>query len=303
MNSFRWRVRPELFALAAAALNGTIGPFNRLGFMEGGSHQQIAFLKCFIAFLVLLTICLLSSVQRTKLVSLKVMAPQLMLLAFLGVFCLYFFETWAFNEASIPLVSFLTYAAGGITLFLSAIFLNERIGVFKIAAFIVIIFGVFLIVTYEAGLSGSALGIFLALLGGLGYALFIFTSKLFRVNGGIAELVWLFGFGSLYLSIPYLIEGITLPSITTMLVVLGLVIFPTIGGFYCTTKAVHGSDASSVQIIETSDPLFATSFAFLLFGDQLGIAGWIGATCIMTGLLLALRKDTKSPAASVVVNR
>ena len=37
-----------------------------------------------------------------------------MILSFLGICCLYFFGTWAFREANIPLVSFLTYNANSI---------------------------------------------------------------------------------------------------------------------------------------------------------------------------------------------
>ncbi|MBB6262094.1 drug/metabolite transporter (DMT)-like permease [Paenochrobactrum gallinarii] len=288
------RTRSELFALTAAALNGTIGPFNRFGFMDGASHHEIAFLKCFIAFLILLSFCTANVDRRRQVFSLKSKAPHFFVLAFLGIFCLYFFETWAFKEASIPLVSFLTYAAGGITIVLSAIFLGERIGMFRLIAFALIICGVFLIYSFEAGVSGSPLGILLALLGGLGYALFIFTSKLFRMGSGLAHLVWLFGFGSLYLLVPVLIDGFSVPSMTTMAVILGLVLLPTIGGFYFTTKAVQTGEASSVQIIETSDPLFATIFAFGLFGDQLGVAGWTGAACIMIGLLLALKKEPEA---------
>ena len=49
-----------------------------------------------------------------------------------------------------------------------------------------------------------------------------------------------------------------------------------------------------MQIIETSDPLFATILAFTLFGEQLGMAGWTGAACIMIGLLLALKKEPEA---------
>ena len=124
------------------------------------------------------------------------------------------------------------------------------------------------------------------ILGGLGYALFIFASKLLKIESGLAHLVWLFGFGSLYLAIPYAMEGFSMPSPPVAISILGLVIFPTIGGFYFTTKATQHGNASSVQIIESSDPLFA----IVLFGESLGVAGWLGALCIMTGLLLALKR-------------
>lgn len=294
--------RPELYALIAAILNGTIGPLNRLGFLNGASHHQLAFMKCFGAFILLLAICISNSKRRAELVAQKSHILQFIILSFLGVFCLYFFETWAFSQATIPLVSFLTYAAGGITLILSSLFLQEQINRYRISSFVAIILGIYVIFSGETGLSGSILGVCLALIGGLGYSLFIFTSKLFQMRGGIASLVWLFGFGSLYLGIPYFREGPSFPGIMVSIVILGLIVLPTIGGFYCTTMAVKSADASIVQIIETSDPLFATIMSFLFFREQMGIAGYAGSLCIMAGLLLALKRGKRGLSKYVVVN-
>ncbi|RMO11177.1 hypothetical protein ALQ47_01686 [Pseudomonas cichorii] len=283
--------RPEFFALIAAILNGTIGVFTRMGFAHGASSNQIAFWKCFGAFLVIALYCAVNQKRRRETLALASKWPQFALLAFLGIFCLYFFETWAFEEASIPLVAFLLYAAGGMTIILSALFLGERIGLYKIIAFGTILVGVYLILSYEGEISGSYLGITLALLGGLGYALFIFSSKLMNIGSGLPQLAWLFGFGSLYLLVPLLKEGFVIPGGMALLAIAALILLPTIGGFYCTTKAVDEGEASKVQIIETSDPLFATLFAFILFGESLGFVGTLGALCIMAGLLFALKKN------------
>jgi DME family drug/metabolite transporter len=284
-------MRAEVFAVIAAALNGSIGSLTRWGFHGGASHDQVAFWKCFLAFLALLIFCLVNSAQRIVVLSLRSRWKGFLILSFFGVFCLYFFETWAFQEASIPLVSFLTYAAGGATIILSSIFLKEEIGFYKITAFVAIITGVYLIFVFEGGMEGSHLGICLALLGGLGYAIFIFSSKLLGVGGGVAQLVWLFGFGSLYLAVPIIRGGIQVPPVAALGTILALVIFPTIGGFYFTTKAIEAGEASRVQVIETSDPLFSTLFALVIFGDKLGLIGSLGAACIMVGLLLALRRE------------
>lgn len=284
--------RPEFYALIAAILNGTIGAFTRVGFAHGATSNQIAFWKCFAAFLVIALYCATSQARRRETLALASKWPQFAVLAFLGIFCLYFFETWAFEEASIPLVAFLLYAAGAMTIVLSAIFLGERIGLYKVIAFASILAGVYLILSYEGEISGSYLGITLALLGGLGYALFIFTSKLMNVGSGLPQLAWLFGFGSLYLLVPLLREGFVFPGGIALLAIAALVLLPTIGGFYFTTKAVDQGEASKVQIIETSDPLFATLFAFSFFGESLGLAGTIGALCIMVGLILAMKKNT-----------
>ncbi|WP_373271494.1 EamA family transporter [Moraxella osloensis] len=71
--------------------------------------------------------------------------------------------------------------------------------------------------------------------------------------------------------------------------IMALILLPTIGGFFFTTKAVKNGEASKVQIIETSDPLFATLFAFIVFGESLQAFGYIGAGMIIFGLILSMK--------------
>jgi drug/metabolite transporter (DMT)-like permease len=291
--------RPEIYALIAAAMNGSIGPLTRVALSGGVSPHQIAFMKCVLAFAVLLVVSLARMGGWQSIASLRGRWRHYLLLAFLGIFCLYYFETWAFDEASIPLVSFLTYAAGGITLCLSALLLEERLGLQKLAAFAAIVAGVYLIYAFERGLNGSRIGMVLALLGGLGYALFLVASKYLKAGSGIAHLVWLFGCGSALLLLPALRAGFVMPGARAWLAICALVIVPTIGGFYFTAKALRHGQASKVQIVETSDPLFATLLGFLAFGDALGGAGLLGAAFILAGLLLAIRR---SPGPRAIAN-
>ena len=237
-----------------------------------------------------ITLCLINPTMRAQLYELRNDAWIFALLAFLGIFCLYFFETWAFSEASIPLVSFLTYAAGGGTIILSALALRENINTVKLVSFFMILGGVWYLYFHEGSISGSQLGIILALIGGLGYALFIFSAKLFNIGSGLPHLAWLFGFGSIYLLIPWGYNDFTAPPQSAIWPIVALIIIPTIGGFWLTTKAVQNGSASGVQVIETSDPLFASLMAFLLFGDILSGAGFIGAALIIVGLLLSICK-------------
>ncbi|OOR91082.1 EamA family transporter [Moraxella caviae] len=282
--------RAEFLALGAAIINGSIGIITRFGFDDGASPSALAFWKCFVAFLLVSACCAWRAPLRQQTIALGKQAPKFALLAFLGIFCLYFFETQAFFAASIPLVAFLGYAAGGFTILLAAIFLGERLNLYKILAFITIIIGVGVMFLFEKDVSGSTTGIIFALTAGLGYALFIFLAKWFGIGSGLPQLLWLFGFGSIYLAFPMLAEGFSYPTGVSLLVVLTLVLLPTIGGFLLTTKALATGEASKVQIIETSDPLFATLFAFLVFGDKLGAVGTLGAALIMAGLLLSLKR-------------
>lgn len=289
-------IRAEIYALLAALANGTIGPLNRFAFQGGASHHEVAFLKCSGAFLVLFLWCLFHPAQRRILFGLARRARAFALLSALGVFSLYFFETWAFAEASIPLVSFLTYAAGGGTLILSVLILGERLTLAKTLAFFAILGGVGAIFIFEGRIAGTTLGILLALAGGLGYALFIFFAKKLEMGSGLPHLVWLFGFGSLYLAVPFTQQPLTPVPASAVWPIVALIIVPTIGGFWFTTRAVQEGNAGSVQIIETSDQLFASGFALVLFNETLAASGWAGAALIMLGLLLALRRDPPVPA-------
>ncbi|MFJ2994416.1 DMT family transporter [Pandoraea sp. NPDC087047] len=282
------RFGSEGFALVAAILNGTIGVLTRTGFEQGATSAMIAFWKCFGAFVLVGALCASRQELRTQTVRLGHRWREFACLAFLGIFCLYYFETKAFSEASIPLVSFLTYAAGGATIALSGWLLGETVTRRKVVAFAAIVMGVGTMSFFESGVTGTVSGIALALAGGCGYALFIFLSKWFRMGAGFPQLVWLFGFGSVFLLMPLVQEGFAMPSGFVWVTLCALVLLPTIGGFYFTTRAVEGGQASKVQIIETSDPLFATAFGFAFFGDRLSDAGILGAGFIAAGLVIAI---------------
>ncbi|MFK7867340.1 MAG: DMT family transporter [Alphaproteobacteria bacterium] len=275
-------------ALIAAFLNGSIGALSRYGFYFEATHHQLAFYKCFFAFLLLLTLVLLNKTKRREFIALHRRAKEISILAGFGIFSLYFFETWAFAEANIPLVSFLTYASGGVTILLASFILNEALTLPKICAFLLMVFGILLMSITEIGHSGSMLGFALACAGGIGYSLFLLLSKFYKMPAGIVTLTWFFGFGSVYLFIPMAIDGVSFPNFYALGIIFLLVLFPTIGGYYFTMRALQHGEASKVQIIETSDPLFASLFAFILFGDMLTGYGMIGAALIFTGLLVAI---------------
>ncbi|VVD84043.1 membrane protein [Pandoraea aquatica] len=295
------RFGSEACALIAAGLNGSIGVLTRLGFEQGATSASIAFWKCFGAFVLVFVLCCRTQPLRTRTAALAPRWYHFACLAFLGIFCLYFFETKAFAQASIPLVSFLTYAAGGATIVLSGLCLGERITRQKAVAFLAIVVGIGVMSLSESGVTGSVAGIVLALAGGCGYALFIFLSKAFGIGAGLPQLVWLFGFGSVFLSVPLMQEGFALPVDWQWLTLSALILLPTIGGFYFTTRAVAHGQASKVQIIETSDPLFATAFGFAVFGDGLSQTGWLGAGGIAVGLVIAVwhRRVVAGPREAV----
>lgn len=121
----------------------------------------------------------------------------------------------------------------------------------------------------EGEIQGQSIGIVLAAIAGIGYGLFLIFTKKFKLDGGLALIWYLMLFGVIFLFFPFYYEGLMMPSLKSMPLLTCLAIFPTLGGFYCTTKALNYLDAHKVQFFELTEPVFATIFAFFFFKNLL----------------------------------
>jgi drug/metabolite transporter, DME family len=63
-----------------------------------------------------------------------------------------------------------------------------------------------------------------------------------------------------------------------------LAIISTIGGFYCTNKALSLLEASKVQLIEMTEPFFASFLGFLILKQKLTIYDMIADMLIFIGI-------------------
>ncbi|HSH25100.1 MAG TPA: DMT family transporter, partial [Massilibacterium sp.] len=73
----------------------------------------------------------------------------------------------------------------------------------------------------------------------------------------------------------------------SMPLLISLAIFPTLGGFYCTTKALNYLDAHKVQFLELTEPVFATIFAFLFLQEYIKGIEIIGAFFILVAIYIS----------------
>ncbi len=223
----------DLFALIAAASNGTIGIFNRFGFESNGTYICISFFKCLGAFLILSCLFLVRPTLAREIWAGRKDVLKLAVLSFFGIFVLYFFETWAFTLTSIPVVAFLTYASGIVAVVLGVVLLKERMSWIKVLSIFLVFGG---ITQMFGGLNDWDLeigGAIFAIIGGVGYSLFLFLWKKFEIPSGLGTLWWFFGFGSLFLSVPYLMTGAPVPEAGAWPSLSALILLPTLGGL-CT---------------------------------------------------------------------
>lgn len=281
------------FALAASALNATIGIFSVLLMNSGLKSNDIAFLKTIIAFVFLSA--LLSKTPRriqyqqlitTEFVgsSTKRVMAAVAICAFLGIFTLFVFETTAYEYGNPANVVVVLMAAATIsaTLF-GALLLKEKLLLSTILGVLLAVAGIF-VISWTSNVNLNL--IFFAALAGSGYGLFSVLMQRFGLQGGIYLTKYLLLFGSVFLFIPFIItfEPVHI-GYQSILGLLGLAIFPTILGFYCTTSALKYLPASKVQVIELSEPLFAMFFVWLILHEAATMRFWVGAGLVILGVI------------------
>ena len=115
---------------------------------------------------------------------------------------------------------------------------------------------------------------------------------MFNKSANIDLLVLIFFFGSIFLSVPWVQSGSPLPTLNQVPSLIWLILVPTIFGFYCTNKAIEKAPAGVVQIVETSDPVFASLLGFIILGHNLEMGGWLGCVFVLCGLLLLAKHQS-----------
>jgi drug/metabolite transporter (DMT)-like permease len=126
----------------------------------------------------------------------------------------------------------------------------------------------------------------LSVIAGFGYSFFLVLTKKLKIPANFGLLWWLFGYGTIYLSIPLFFKGFILPELRIIPLIVCLALIPTICGYYFTMKALSYIESGKVQLFEMSEPLFASFAAYFLFNEKLGLKGIIGGIIIIGGIFI-----------------
>lgn len=281
-----------LFAIAAAICNSSIGIFSNILYRSNMVSINIAFYRCAIALVITSILCLSNKKLRQDLfkISLKTVS-QYAVLSFLGIFIMYYFEISSMKYIIVPLVSFLLYSSGILTIVLSCIFLKEQFNLKKLISIVLVFMGVALLFLSNVKAESNVMGLVLASVAGLAYALFLFFMKMFKIESGLKTLFYLFLFGTIYLAIPFIFTQPDVPAAKNIFPLIALAVIPTICGFYFTVKALNKTDAGKVQLFEMTEPLFATILSFIILGQVITKIDLLSAIFIFVGLLF-LENDT-----------
>lgn len=271
------------FALAAAALNASIGVISKILLKIGISASSIALTKTVLGLVILSLFLLFLRKSKTR-----ISMWQAAVCAFFGIFTLFFFETAAYQHESAAnvVVTLMAFASLSALLF-SWMILGDRPGIPQWIGFSLAILGVSLIVGVKLDINIQ--GILLSAIAGSGYGLFSVLVKKMKLDGGLILTRLLLFFGSLFLLLPAFKNGLEpeLLSVNAIGALLALAILPTILGFFCTTKAIQILPPAQVQILELSEPLFAACLALLILNEVPGVETYSGGALIIIGLAIS----------------
>jgi DME family drug/metabolite transporter len=271
-----------LYVLAAAVLWGMIGPVSRLALHGGVDPLEVAFWRAVIA-----AGCFgvhAAAIGQTRLARRDV--PLTLGFGLAGVSLFFGAYMRAVQSGGAALAAVLLYTAPAWVALLSAVFLGEAMPRRKVAAVALAI----------AGLAGIALAggggtirltpaaLFWGLLSGWAYALYYLVGKrAFERYHASTFFLYALPVGALGL-LPFVRFGPKTGAEWAVIVFLAVV--PTYGSYLLYSIGVRKVEATRAATVATVEPVVAAIAAYLMWGERMGIGGYLFALLVIAAVVL-----------------
>lgn len=276
--------------LAAAALWGVIGLWNRRLMAGGFSPTDIVVVRNFGGMLLLLAIFAIKdrSVFHIQLAHLKYFLGTGIVSVVLFTCCYFTCQ----KLCSLSVASILLYTAPSFVVLLSAVLWKEPVTKKKLLALVLTLVGCALVCgVFSGGLTVTPLGILLGLGAGFFYALYsIFGRYALAHYSSMTVTVWTFliaGPASLVL----LLKGSNALEVvqaqpSLALIAVGLVVFSTVAPYILYTRGLAQVESGQASIIASLEPVVASLTGALVFGEALGLPAIAGILCVLAGVYI-----------------
>jgi drug/metabolite transporter, DME family len=130
-------------------------------------------------------------------------------------------------------------------------------------------------------------GVMLALAAGLAYALYVVIAKAAVARTAPLPLAGItFGVAAVVLAPAFTLPGAARQLALGWVGLLYLGAVTTAAAYAMYTTGLRAVSASAAGVASLLEPLTATLLGVILFGEQLGVAGWAGAVLLLIALLL-----------------
>lgn len=274
--------------LAAAALWGIIGVWNRNLMAAGLSPTGIVVVRNFGGMLLLLAVFAVKDrgVFRVRKEHLKYFFGT-------GIISVVLFTSCYFScqkICSLAVASILLYTAPSFVVILSAILWKEPVTKKKLLALALTLVGCACVCgVFDGGLTVTFTGILLGLGAGFFYALYsVFGRYALAHYSSMTVTVWTFIFAgpaSLVMLRPAEMRAaFTAPS--AWLLAAGLVVFSTVAPYILYTRGLARVESGKASIMASLEPVVAALAGVLIFGEPMGLLTLLGILCVLAGVYI-----------------
>lgn len=274
--------------LAAAALWGIIGVWNRNLMAAGLSPTGIVVVRNFGGMLLLLAVFAVKDrgVFRVRREHLKYFFGT-------GIISVVLFTSCYFScqkICSLAVASILLYTAPSFVVILSAMLWKEPVTKKKLLALALTLVGCACVCgVFDGGLTVTFTGILLGLGAGFFYSLYsIFGRYALAHYSSMTVTVWTFIFAgpaSLVMLRPAEMRAVfTAPS--AWLLAAGLVVFSTVAPYILYTRGLARVESGKASIMASLEPVVAALAGVLIFGEPMGLLTLLGILCVLAGVYI-----------------
>ena len=289
-----------ILIVVAGLLWGTSGVFVSYLTPYGFSSIQLTAVRGLVAALAMVAYMLIVDKSAFR------ASPARLLVYFvcgLMLFTTAFLYYSSIQRTSIATAAILMYTAPIFVTGYSVAFLGERMTPVKLGAIVMMLSGCVLVSGVIGGFKSDTLGIFLGLGSGLCYAAYNVVSKIGMKRGCSPRSLSLYGFIFMAAAAIPLSDPIDIPTHATdarawiLLSLLGVVTFVTPYFLYnLSLKDIDAGTASSLGVVE---PMSATVYAMIFFGQIPDLIGGIGVVLVLAAVLLLGREETVSARSAL----
>ena len=278
-----------LASLLFAGTNGIAASFMSL------SSYEIVFLRCFMAFFVVLALFLITQKGRfTMFQHPRSLFFVVLSGASMGANWMFLYE--AYDQIGVTLATLACYCGPVIVMALSPLLFHERLTLAKVGGFGVVFLGIILVngQVFLAGNSGW--GLFCAAMTMVTYACMIIFNKFGTKIGGLENSVVLFCVSSLVTGIVLVIQQGVHLSIqpTDILPLLYLGFLSTGVGNHLYFASMKHLPAQTISVCGYIEPLVAVILSAVILHEAMSVPQMIGAACILGGAIFCEMMPNKT---------
>ena len=278
-----------LLILLAGILWGTSGIFAHYMYPYGFTPLELVFCRASMSFLLMAGYALL---RDRSLFRVRLKELPLLLLVGLGIFGTASLYYTAMAMTSVSTAVVLMYTAPVYVLLVSVLFLGERLSRLKLLSIGLMLLGCCLVAGIIGGLRFTLWGILAGVASGLTYAIYNLLVKIAVGRGNPPLSVTMYAFLSMAVAAALCVKPQSLFAHVTADLPLTLPMAATIGISTCIlpylfyTLAMRDLSAGTASALGVFEPMAATLFSILFFGDRPDVYSLVGMVLILLAVVL-----------------